>query len=158
MSGGGGGGGGGGMTQSPNVPAAGPPRAVGSYPQYNPLAYMGMTPGAQGAMPGMGAPIASYMPAVNGMNGFGGIPAAQLVRALMAGYAGVPSATQATGAMAPGMGTMQPTAGATTGTPTTPADRIDRTRAGRRRGGNVGPLDQGGYYDPTDYASGSAGG
>ncbi|MEY4707487.1 MAG: hypothetical protein RJB58_1210 [Pseudomonadota bacterium] len=103
----GGGGGGGGETRTPNVPAAGPARPLGSYPQFNPLAYQGMTLGANPGMPGMGAPIASYMPAVNGMAGFGGgIIPQQLIQALMAGYAGVPSATQATGAGAPGMTTL----------------------------------------------------
>lgn len=101
--GGGGGGGGGGSPRSENAPSAGPPRSVGSYPMYNPVAYQGMQPGALPAMPGMGPPIASYMPAINGMQGFGGLPASQLIQALMSGYAGMPMAQQPTGAQAPGM-------------------------------------------------------
>jgi hypothetical protein len=70
---------------------------------YNPVAYQGMQPGALPPMPGMGAALQSYMPSVNGMQGFGGLPASQLVQALMAGYGGVPMAQQPTGAQAPGM-------------------------------------------------------
>lgn len=121
LSGGGGGGGGGGSSQPQhtNLPAAGPPRAISSYPQYNPLAYMGMQPGQMGGMAGMGAPIQSYMSAINGLPGFGGIPAQQLIQALMSGYAGVPMAQQPTGAQAPGMTTQTPVMNTTAPTTST---------------------------------------
>ena len=112
---GGGGGGGGGNPTTPNVPAAGPARPLSSYPQYQPLSYQGMTPGANAGIPGMGNPMQSYMPSVNGQMGFGGIPADMLIQALMAGYAGVPSATQSPGAGA----TVTPTPATATPSPAT---------------------------------------
>lgn len=130
MPSGGGGGGGGGKNDpvSVNVPPAGPPRALSSYPVYNPVSYQGMQPGALPAIPGMGPAIASYMPAVNGMMGFGGgIPAAQLIQALMAGYAGVPMAAQPTGAKAPG--TALPPTPITPTTPTTTSTTADNAPA-----------------------------
>lgn len=111
MSGGGGGGGGGGSS-TPDVAPTRAARPLSSFPQYNPVAYQGMAPGVNMPLPGMGPPVASYMPAVNGQMSFGGVDPAQLVQALISGYAGVPSATQPTGANAPGMGTIAPAAGA----------------------------------------------
>ncbi len=146
------------MPMSPNVAAAGPARALSSYPQYNHVAYQGMQPGALPALPGMGAPIQSYMPAVNGMNGFGGIPATQLVQALMSGYAGVPMATQPTGAQAPGMGTVTPTTGTGAGTgsgagtnPYTPGSRLWRQWNRANTGNNWGTQ----ASNPTSSATGS---
>ena len=103
MPGGGGGGGSGGSVQSTNAPAAGPARPLTSYPAYNPYALQAMQPGQLPQPAGMGSPIASYIPGVSGMQGFGGIPAQQLIQALLSGYAGVPQAQQPTGAGAPGV-------------------------------------------------------
>lgn len=102
-------------TKSTNVAAAGPARNLGTYPQYNPISYQGMQPGAINPAPGMGAPQQSYMPAIQGLPGFGGVPANQLIQSLMQGYAGVPMAQQATGAQAPGMGMMSQPAGSLPG-------------------------------------------
>jgi hypothetical protein len=97
--------------------------------------YQGMQPGQNGGMPGMGAPLQSYISAINGLPGFGGIPAQQLIQALMSGYAGVPMAQQPTGTQAPGMATQQPitnTTAPTTG-PTNDANSRRSRGADRAR-------------------------
>jgi hypothetical protein len=145
MAGGGGSSSGGGKNL--NVAPAGPARSLATFPQYNPVMYAGMQPGAMpgatsaGGMPT--APMQSYMPAVNGL------PAGQLIQSLMAGYAGVPMATQPTGATAPGMGTMSQPEGSL---PTVPAGDLwaGLPKKTRRRLKKIGV--NSGTYDPeTDY-------